>query len=312
MDTSVPIETTEKQELLKKEEASETPDFTEEERSPLAQFRRYGLKVTDLSSQAWCEQQFEFVLHHGQKKTKAMRQGTKRHRELHEEITEVVEVETQTREDRWGLHLFNAWAGLKQLQREGLCREVPVFGQLQGVWFLGIIDQLEHDETGSVLLSDNKTRRRASLPSEAQKLTTRLQLMLYRQLFEKLATSPFPIQEFFDELNLDSDASFSPTFLEGLEQHGLPSATLGTMFPITLSAFQQVTELSTTLLTRYEWQEDRSHLGTDEFSHSPQWLRFQVKSSLDYWYGQRAARGVPRSERWKCRFCDFQDQCPFS
>ena len=282
------------------------------EQSPLEQFRHYNLRVTDLSSQAWCEQQLEFVLHHGQTKTKEMKAGTKRHDELHREIAEVLEVEPQTREDLWGLHMLNAWSALQQLHHEGLCREVPVFGKIQDTWFMGIVDQLEHNKTEEVLLSDNKTRRKPSLPSNAQKLTTRLQLMLYQQLLRQLASESFPTTEFFQHFALDSDSSFSPQFLEALEEVHLPALTLGAMLPIALEAFQQMGPLSNNLLTRYEWQEDRSHLGNDEFTFRPQWLNFQVQSSLDYWHGQRKARGVSNSERWKCRFCEFRNNCPYS
>ncbi|TNE43465.1 MAG: hypothetical protein EP343_33505 [Deltaproteobacteria bacterium] len=281
-------------------------------RTPLSQFRKYGLKVTDFSDQLWCEKQMEFTLHRGKEKTEAMVQGSARHQELHEEITEIVEVKTSTREEWWGLQLFNAWACLHQLKRENICREIPVFGKVQGVWLLGIVDQLLTQDDGQTILSDTKTRRKANLPSEAQKLTTRIQLMLYKHMFDQLVTHDFPKEDYFTELRLDPDVTFSDEFLEGLREHGLPGENLGSLLESTLEEFRNASPLAKELETRYEWQTDQSYLGSDIFPYSNAWLHHQVKTGLRYWQGERDARGVPRSERWKCRFCNFQDDCPYT
>ncbi len=44
----------------------------------------------------------------------------------------------------------------------------------------GIIDELVLDDLGKVRIVEHKTRRSASLPSEAQKQTARLQVHLQR------------------------------------------------------------------------------------------------------------------------------------
>lgn len=49
-------------------------------------------------------------------------------------------------------------------------------GCLQGHWVKGIIDELVLDELGKVRIVEHKTRRSASVPSEAQKQTARLQV----------------------------------------------------------------------------------------------------------------------------------------
>lgn len=279
---------------------------------PLAQFRKYGLKVTDFSDQLWCEKQMEFTLHRGKEKTEAMVQGSARHQELHEEITEIVEVKATSREEWWGLQLYNAWACLRQLRHEGICREIPVFGKIQGIWLLGIVDELIEGEDGQVVLSDTKTRRKPSLPSDAQKLTTRIQLMLYKHMFDQLVTADFPSDDYFTELRLNPEAPFSSEFIDGFEGLRLPGHDLGTALEETLATFRKAEPLAPKLETRYEWQTDQSYLGSDIFPFSKNWLQHQVKTSLSYWRGQREARGVPRSERWKCRFCNFQNDCPYS
>ncbi len=53
---------------------------------------------------------------------------------------------------------------------------VDLVGRLQGVWVKGIIDELRLDDLGKMVVVEHKTRRNASLPSDAQKDTARLQV----------------------------------------------------------------------------------------------------------------------------------------
>lgn len=110
--------------------------------SPLQQFRRFGLRVTDLSDQLWCEQRLALSLARGKEETPEMKQGKERHQALDEEITEIVRVRPETRADIRASALFNAWAALVQLQQQGICREIPVFGYLGELWVVGVIDQV--------------------------------------------------------------------------------------------------------------------------------------------------------------------------
>lgn len=61
---------------------------------------------------------------------------------------------------------------------------------------------------------------------------------------------------------------------------------------------------------RYEWQEDGSLLGQDEFLMWREWLDLRVHWHLEFWHGQRDAAYVPEDELWKCRYCAFADLCP--
>lgn len=298
-------------EAQEESEASSEIDASEEPRTPWQRYRRHGLRVTDLRDQLWCEKQLEFTLEHGREQTEAMREGEERHRELHEEITEVIEVRPRSREDLWALHLFNAWAGLQQLTRDGICRELPVFGFVDRLWVVGIIDQLEVSDDGKALiLTDTKTRRSPRLPTMAQKRTTRLQMMLYRMLFLKLAREMLREEDFFSTLSLDPQAPFTPSFAQELQEVGLPALSLDLLLPLTLRAFQSVPPLSPHLVIRYEWQQDQSLLGEDRFRYHAGWLRQQLEGNLLYWYGEREAHFVDPNERWKCRYCSFQQQCP--
>ena len=125
--------------------ASEQPDT----RSPLERFRtkpQKALSVTDLVSPTWCELQYWYTLtKHGKKRrTPAMRQGSVVHKTLEEQVHRTVPVDTKTREDTWGLRLWNTIEGLKTLRETGMTRELEIWGVVDGLVVNGVIDELSY------------------------------------------------------------------------------------------------------------------------------------------------------------------------
>lgn len=129
--------------------AVEPQDFTPDKRSPLERFRtrpNKPLSVTDIISPAWCELQYWFTLtKHGRKKqTPAMKQGSKVHKVLEEEVHRVIPVDVRTKEDAWGLKLWNVIQGLRTLRFTGMTRELEVWGIVDGEVINGVIDELSY------------------------------------------------------------------------------------------------------------------------------------------------------------------------
>lgn len=104
------------------------------------------LSVTDLVSPSWCELQYWFTLtKHGKKKrTPAMKQGSVVHKTLEEEVHRTVAVDIATKEDAWGLRLWNIIQGLRTLRETGMTRELEVWGVLDGLVVNGVIDELSY------------------------------------------------------------------------------------------------------------------------------------------------------------------------
>ncbi|KAE9987690.1 hypothetical protein EG328_001923 [Venturia inaequalis] len=117
-------------------------------RSPLERFRSPPMKplsVSDLVSPAWCELQYWFTLTSklGRKKrTPAMKAGTKVHAVLEAQVHDVVPVDVTTREDGWGLRIWNVIQGLRTLRATGMTRELEVWGIIDGQVVNGIIDEI--------------------------------------------------------------------------------------------------------------------------------------------------------------------------
>lgn len=118
-------------------------------RSPLERYRskpRKSLSVTDLVSPSWCELQYWYNLtKYGRKRpTRVMEQGSKIHKTLENEVHQTVSVSITTKEDAWGLRIWNIIQGLRTLQETGLTRELEVWGVIDGLVVNGIIDELSY------------------------------------------------------------------------------------------------------------------------------------------------------------------------
>lgn len=50
-------------------------------------------------------------------------------------------------------------------------------------------------------------------------------------------------------------------------------------------------------------------LGRKSFQFNPSFLHSYLSESLSWWRGEREAKGVTLQEAWKCRSCDFRNDC---
>ncbi|KAI9847344.1 MAG: hypothetical protein M1838_000928 [Thelocarpon superellum] len=241
------------------DESTETGNVLDT-RSPLLRFRtapKKPLSVTDLVSPSWCEVQYWYTLtKHGRKRrTAAMRQGSVIHKALEDEVHTTVPVEIASKEEAWGLRLWNVIQGLRTLSETGLTRELEVWGEIDGLLVNGVIDQVSHscpdpavaaeidgslsaeappvDQTTLddffhrsegrdarasrlVYITDVKTRSSKVMPKDASFRPTLLQLMLYHRLLSDLAANRLSGSTLFSRYDLDPSVSFSDSFVAQL------------------------------------------------------------------------------------------------
>ncbi|XP_052186649.1 exonuclease V, chloroplastic [Diospyros lotus] len=278
--------------------------------------RKRGLSVTDITATEWCEKQMEFFLLLGKPEaTKAMKAGVARHAVLEEEVVRRVKVRVKTPEDAWALKFINFMVGVNQLLFDGLTRELPLLGFVEGIWMVGVIDEIRMPVTEtekSPTLVDTKTRARASLPSEPQRRNGRLQLMCYKYLWDNLAADKFPSRQFFDFFALNPHWILSEDIRENTARSGFPAETLDDLIRYFRNACRTLPQAHEQLLLRYELQEDHSLLNEDQFEYDSDWLKGQIQGSLEFWMGEREAKYTPAEERWKCKFCQFASVCPIN
>ncbi|KAG0563073.1 hypothetical protein KC19_8G003100 [Ceratodon purpureus] len=274
------------------------------------------LSVTDFTAFEWCEKQVEFTKLLGKpKQTEAMRAGSARHAELEIEVLKKVEVEITSDEDTWAMKLIDFITGARQMQTDGMTRELPVVGLIGGAWVVGIVDELkmcDKDGMHRPQLIDTKTRNKPTPPSPPQKRNGRMQLMVYKCLWDNIVTSGVPFDYFFEHFRLrpqhllseDIRVHAAEIFPDGKVQNLQDVARMYTRECVTFP------ESHGLLLLRYEWQAYRSLLGQDEFDIEREWLDLRIGWHLEFWHGLREPAYVPDDETWKCRYCAFAELCP--
>lgn len=74
-----------------------------------------------------------------------MKQGSVVHQQLEDQVYKTVKVDIETKEDAWGLRIWNVIQGLRTLRETGQTRELEIWGTIDGLVVNGIIDELSYD-----------------------------------------------------------------------------------------------------------------------------------------------------------------------
>ena len=363
-------------------------------RSPLERFRtkpKKALSVTDLISPSWCELQYWFTLtKHGKKRrTMAMKRGSAVHKVLEDQVHQTVAVNIVSKEDAWGLRVWNVIQGLKTLRLTGITRELEIWGVIDGLVINGVIDELSyicpqpeleeaeekltiaksmpaadqmtitdflgsstpkgsgtgmldnlrssHEKISKIYIADVKTRESKSLPKAASFRPTLMQLMLYHRILSDLATNKLSADMVFDRYELRADVLFSDSFIaqigslnvdNSLAQDDLahlPSSqdsmtvllahnTLRQLWTLMMEEFAHTfadgaKSVGNVLKAEYRTRTDGAILGNKAFLYDDIVIQEYLDSGMRWWKGERAAEGVCVEEAYKCRTCDFFDEC---
>jgi exonuclease V len=180
-----------------------------------------------------------------------MKQGSKVHQKLEDEVHTTVEVEVLSKEDGFGLRLWNFIQGMRTLRETGLTRELEVWGLVDGNLVNGVIDSLSHqhpnpefevelsqeaDEENQqqkkvtdffqskpppkktqnspkIYLADVKTRGSLKQVSNVALRPAKIQLLLYHRFLGDIAAGRLDFYKVFRRYGLDPDEPFSDTFI---------------------------------------------------------------------------------------------------
>lgn len=318
-----------------------------------------------------------------------MKEGSRVHKTLEDQIHTTVPVEVQSKEDAWGLRIWNVIQSLRTLRDTGLTRELEVWGTIDGLVVNGIIDELSFvcpdkdleeslekpakyepppDQStiseffkaagGSTLetmrnkrryrsdkiyLCDVKTRSVRTLPSDMAFRPTKMQLMLYYKLLSALATNNVDFSILTDRYKLDASKVFSDSFIaqvgslndeefydassepptsqESITKWSQDSMTtllehnrLSLLWSLMISEFQitlpdSAASLGKILKAEYRSRDTGEVVGSKTFAMDKSELETYVEKEMEWWRGEREAQGVVVEEAFKCRSCDFADDC---
>ena len=369
-------------------------------RSPLERFRtkpKKALSVTDLVSPSWCELQYWYVLtKHGRKRrTPAMRQGSAVHKTLEDQVHKTVKIDIQTKEDAWGLRIWNVIQSLNTLRETGMTREIEVWGIMDGLVVNGVIDELSYicpdkdleekvtamthgkavknvapvdqstitsflkssssqqgvlkslrsmrKKTDKIYLTEVKTRGVNSVPKGASFRPILMQLMLYHLMLSDLATDKIDVNVLFNRYELNQTATFSNSFIaqvgslnetfydaptEPSQSQELSDSissqdpmqlllghnSLRSLWGLMIQEFQRtmpagIDSIGNVLKAEYRNQTDGSIQGIKTFLYDRSVIQNYINDEMRWWKGEREAQGVSIEEAYKCRSCEFAEEC---
>ena len=173
-------------------------------------------------------------------------------------------------------------------------------------------------EARKLYITDIKTRTAASLPRGASFTPTKLQLMLYHRLLSSLLSGGFDFEQVTKHYGLNYHAPFSDGFIQQIAimrpEHLdliLSHNSIAGLWSLVGPALARLgrVEVSDVLCAEYRDSQTGDLRGTTTFSYDSVLLDSYVREEMNWWKGERRARGVVVQEAWKCRSCEFADGC---
>ncbi|XP_014676846.1 PREDICTED: exonuclease V-like isoform X2 [Priapulus caudatus] len=271
--------------------------------------------VSDLMKQLWCEQQMVYEMEEPslERETPAMKAGTDLHLARELAVQDIVNVEITSPEDAFAVKLINLIGMAEDFATGAACvrREIPVFGAPygEGLFLSGIVDEIRCDaETFQLDVVEMKTRANSkTLPSTSQMATHRMQVMLYKKLFDDLVRGAVTKATIALHLRLRLDRRLGDDVLHHLGDRRACD-TLGSLTDFAFARLQSLPFVARTTL-EYCHQADACCFEMVAVDYDDAWLRAAYARCAGFWRGARAARGVDVEEAWKCRTCEFADTC---
>ncbi len=278
--------------------------------SVLSDLKKTGLSVSDIASAYWCERQMELNYRFGKKITAEIRAGRAVHERLEEDVNVPLALEPTTWPDKMFKMVYTSYLAVRGLQERGKGREIQMYGSINGYRLSGRIDQLEM-EGGKVVISDDKTRTGPSPPSDAQVLTNRIQMFMYRKMVDDARSGSYSYQN-FSKAYQPERMRLSDQFKRQLKATGVEGSLAG-VEPVSRAYFDallKMPEPSDRLKVRYIDKTTGNEIRIYSFDYNGQETQDAIRHVLQFWNGERESQPVKEAEKWKCNSCKFfGDQC---
>ncbi|XP_033747707.1 exonuclease V-like [Pecten maximus] len=282
--------------------------------TPLEMFRPGYLWVSDITRQHWCEQQllYSFTVPGILVEDPVMTKGSDLHLQRELAVHDVVKINITSSEDVWAVKMLNLLNSVQAfLHGSPLAREVPIFGAPfnEDVFVVGLIDELRFDlETYAIGLSELKTRLSKTKPSKSQEKQHRLQVMLYKKLFDDLVKGNVTKDVISRHLRLKLTKEVGESVQEELNKSGLSCKTLDTLLDMVFGRMAAVTCIGETSVEYVHQESGQSFLHQD-IVYDEEELKNMYHHYLGFWRGERAVQGVDIEDAWKCQRCDYESVC---
>ncbi|MCL4383383.1 MAG: hypothetical protein QXP35_01390 [Candidatus Micrarchaeaceae archaeon] len=271
----------------------------------MKKLNKYSIRVTDIASQYWCELQMELNYLYGQKLTSQISAGKTLHDDLENKISVPLILQPKNYADYLFKDFYKCYTALNSLDKNKKAREITLYGTLNSFKLIGKIDQLEL-KNNSTLLIEDKTRSNGNVPSEAQTLTHKIQIMVYRKMLGNIISKKFDYKAFKNLYSLDR-LQLTQEFVRQLDALNIEKdlQSLDVIAGKFFAMISEIKNLSNILYLRYINQNTGNELKLFKFEYDENYTNSVIDFSVKYWNGERKAIPVQESEKWKCSLCKF-------
>ncbi len=264
-----------------------------------------SISVTDIANQFWCEKQMECNYLYGKKYTKEMARGKAIHHDLQDEVFIPLTIEPVTYGDYMFKTAYENHRSLKSLKEKGMCRELRIYGALNGFRLSGQIDEMKIKD-GLVEVVEKKTTEAKRQLTEMYTRPHRVQVMLYRKMLADVKNKHYTHDNLVKAYGLNT-LTLSDTFKRELHAIGIADEFVDTpaMFKKMFEEVYLMPELSNKVEVAYIDRFSGAQISTVEMEYRDYEVNKYISISLQYWNGEREAAPVIKEENKKCTFCKF-------
>ena len=271
----------------------------------LQKLGKRSITASDISAQYWCEKQMELNAMFGSKKTYAMQKGTNVHAQMQEKVYVELKAQPLNYADRLYKEAYDNCLNLSKLKSEGRCREIKIYGSINGYTIVGKVDELRL-VNGMILVVEDKTTHGSEEISEAKMRTNKVQIMLYRRLIGDIVGKEYTYQNFASAYKIEG-MQMSDAFRESVlaQEIGREAADLKSIWSEFFEMLSSFGEVGDDLEIDYRDRNSGEIHSKAQLVYGKERFDKEMMHVMKYWNGEREAMPVVEEEKWKCRICPF-------
>ena len=150
------------------------------------------------------------------------------HKTLEDQVYTTVHVDVNTKEDAWGLRIWNIIQGLKTLRDTGITREIEVWGVVDGSVVNGVLDELSYICPDRELEESTAKRNNDTIPADQTTITNFMgssggMVKNLRDIVKKTSKIYLTDVKTRGAKSIPKGASFRPTLMQLMLYHRLLS-----------------------------------------------------------------------------------------
>ncbi len=271
----------------------------------LQKLGKKSLTASDISAQFWCERQMELNAMHGSRRTWAMKKGASIHKVMQDEVYEELKAEPMNYADRLYKEAYENCLNISRLKAEGVCREIKIYGSINGYTIVGKIDELRLVD-GKIMIVEDKTTKHAEDISEEKMRPNKVQIELYRKLLGDAVDGSYSYANFSSTYRIEG-MQLSEEFKDSLIDQGVGQDMTGlrAIWNRFFDLLKTFSGMSDNMEINYRSRQTGDLLVKVNMVYSKQRPDKEMIHARGYWNGERESLPGVEEEKWKCKMCQF-------